>query len=88
MITASIANNKSKIALSISTGYIFLRPEEIISIHSDGSSTTANLLGLKQIKIHSLLKQIENDLPSCFFRSHKSHIINFNYINDSEVIML
>ncbi|MBI9064806.1 MAG: LytTR family transcriptional regulator [Marinilabiliaceae bacterium] len=80
MVTASIVNNRSKIALSISTGYIFLRPEEIISIQSDGSTTTANIVGTKQIKINSLLKHIEHDLPSCFFRSHKSHIINLNYM--------
>jgi len=80
MIPASIANNSSKIPLSINTGYIFLRSDEIISIQSDGSTTTANILGSKQIRINSLLKHIESNLPSCFFRSHKSHIINLNYI--------
>jgi len=80
MVTASIVNSKSKIALSISTGYIFLRPEEIISIQSDGSTTTANILGSQHVKINSLLKHIEHDLPSCFLRSHKSHIINLNYM--------
>lgn len=85
MTTVSIASNSTKIPLSINTGYVFLRPEEIISIQSDGSATTANIIGAKQIKINSLLKHIEGDLPACFFRSHKSHIINLNYMYEYNI---
>ncbi len=85
MTKTSSSTSRSKIPLSISTGYIFLRPEEIISIQSDGSATTAKILGSKQIKINNLLKQIEEGLPSYFFRSHKSHIINLNYMYEYNV---
>lgn len=85
MKTTSVATSKLKIALSVPTGYVFLRPEEIISIQSDGNTTTANILGSRQIRLKSLLKQVEHDLPACFFRSHKSHIINLNYMYEYNI---
>lgn len=85
MITQSITNSSPKIPLSINTGYIFVRADEIISIQSDGNCTTAHLLDMKQIKINTLLKHIEEELPSGFFRSHKSHIINMNYVSEYNI---
>lgn len=70
-----------KIALPTAEGFIFVRQQEIVRCEANGNYTQVHLKTGKSILITRTLKHYEQLLDSTkFFRSHKSHLINLNYI--------
>ena len=73
---------REKIALPSSDGLIFVNFANIIRCESDSSYTLFVLSTGKKIMVTRTMKEYENLLPeSNFFRVHKSHIVNLDYIS-------
>lgn len=82
-----------KIAIPSSEGYTFIDVKEIISLEADGKYTRITAAGgissLSTKNIGEFEEMLDADI---FFRTHKSWIINLNYVKkflkgDSRVIM-
>jgi len=72
---------REKIALPASNGLLFVRIPDIVRCESDSSYTTFVLASGKKILVTRTMKEYESLLPpDVFFRAHKSHIINLNYV--------
>ncbi len=81
MLLLQDKNKREKIALPTSDGLLFIRIAEILRCESDGSYTRFVLLSGKSILVTRTMKEFEMMLPeSDFFRIHKSHLINTNFI--------
>lgn len=75
------SNKRDKIALPTADGLIFVKISDIMRCESDGSYTRFLLINDKILFVSRSLKEFEELLPSSsFFRTHKSHLINTNYI--------
>lgn len=71
----------NKISIPSSTGIEFITISDIVRIEADGSYVTVHLIGKKQLMFSKNLKAIEELLyKNSFFRAHKSHLINVDYI--------
>lgn len=69
--------NTKKITINTDGKLIFLEPEEILFIASDGNYSTINTTDNKKIVVTKKLKEINALLPKeLFFRVHNSYIIN------------
>jgi two-component system LytT family response regulator len=69
------------IELSVRSGIIFVRPEEIIHLEASGSYTTFYLENSVRHVVSKSLKEYEPLLSSnVFFRCHNSHIINLKKV--------
>lgn len=73
----TMGNNNTKIAISTSEGLVFKKVKDILYLESDGAYThfimkdEENIMTSYNIKIYeAILSQ------HCFFRAHRSHIIN------------
>ncbi|MEI6348180.1 MAG: LytTR family DNA-binding domain-containing protein [Bacteroidota bacterium] len=80
-------NNESdkynKIALPTSTGYRFEKLNNIMYCVADENYTNVYMIKKEKFLVTKTLKNMEEILPSAnFFRIHKSHIVNLNYIKD------
>lgn len=73
-------SNKRKIAISGLNEIIYVDMGNIIRLESDAGYTNIFLAGDKKITSPKLLKDYENILNSSFFRTHKSFIINLDYV--------
>ncbi|HMJ47108.1 MAG TPA: LytTR family DNA-binding domain-containing protein [Ferruginibacter sp.] len=72
----------NKIAISTVEGILFIPVKEIIRVESINNYSRLYLLGGKNIVASKTLKIIEEMLaPYRFFRPHKSHLINLEYIS-------
>lgn len=71
-----------KLALPVSDGLLFVNTDDIIYLKADGAYTHLILKNDKKLVISKNLKEFEMmlDRHSCFFRSHRSFIININQI--------
>ena len=70
-----------KIALPSMEGLVFLRVEDIIHLEADGNYTTFYSTKEKAVTVTRPIKEYEGLLPAhLFFRCHKSHIVNLNFI--------
>lgn len=71
-----------KIALSMSNGLTFVEIADIILLEADGAYTTFYLKDGQKIVVSKKLKFYEDILSnrSFFFRTHRSYVINVNYI--------
>jgi two-component system, LytTR family, response regulator len=58
----------------------FVRVKDIIRCESDVNYTTFYLCDGKSIMVSKTMGEFERLLPSCFFRAHRSHLINLNYV--------
>jgi two-component system, LytTR family, response regulator len=72
---------REKIALPTTDGLIFVKITDVLRCESDGSYTRFVLHSGKMHMVSRTLKEFEELLPATvFFRAHKSHLINTNYI--------
>lgn len=85
--------SEKKIIINADGKLIFLKPEEIICIESDGNYSSIYTMDGKKIVVTKKLKEVNNLLPQdMFFRIHNSYIINLNkvieyYKTDGYVIL-
>lgn len=79
-------NNKlkhKKIAINTDGKLVFLDPEEIIYVESDGNYSTLFLSDKRKIVVTKKLKEVNEILPEdFFFRIHNSFIINLYKIKE------
>lgn len=75
-------NRVKKIALPVSDGLLFVNIDEIIHLDADGAYTNVWIKGHPTIMVSKNLKYFEDLLVKepGFFRPHRSHIINLNYL--------
>ena len=73
-------SDKRRIAISALNEIIYVELGNIIRLESDSNYTNIFLVGNKKITSSKLLKDYENILSTNFFRSHKSFIVNLDYI--------
>lgn len=69
-----------KIAFITATGLSFINEEDIVCFKADGKYTQITTNQKQTYTSSKSLGEIESTLSSCFFRSHKSSIINLNYV--------
>lgn len=70
-----------KMAIPTLEGFVFAEISEIIRCESDGNYTHIILKNSEKITASKTLKYFEDVLPTRnFFRIHKSHLINLNYV--------
>lgn len=74
--------NFNKIALPVSEGLLFVNVAEIVYLEADGAYTEVWLSNGTRIVVSKKLKFFEDVLDSKpnFFRSHRSYIVNINFI--------
>ncbi|MEN0006481.1 MAG: LytTR family DNA-binding domain-containing protein [Bacteroidota bacterium] len=71
----------NKIALPTSEGFTFVRQQDIVRCEANGNYTQVYLKNAASIFITRTLKHYECLLDSAhFFRAHKSHLVNLNYV--------
>jgi len=81
LLKSNINGKVQKIAVPTSDGVKFLKIDEIIHCKSDGCYTVFYLEGIKELTVTRTLKEYADILPEdVFYRIHKSHLINVNYI--------
>lgn len=81
LLKVSMQGNMQKIAVPTSDGVKFLKIDNIIHCKSDGSYTLFHLLSEKPLLVTRTLKEYAEILPDqIFFRIHKSHLVNINYV--------
>jgi two-component system LytT family response regulator len=72
-----------KIIINTDGKLIFLEPEEIIFIVSDGNYSTIYTTENKKIVVSKKLKEINALLPkNLFFRVHNSYVINLKKVKE------
>jgi len=72
----------NKIAIATMEGILFVPVKEIIRVESLNNYSKLYLIGGKNIVASKTLKHLEEMLtPYRFFRPHKSHLINLEYIS-------
>ncbi|MBN8697230.1 MAG: response regulator transcription factor [Bacteroidetes bacterium] len=83
-----------KIALPMADGLLFIEVKDIILLEADGAYTNVFLKNGSKILVSKKLKFFEDILSNRpqFFRPHRSHLININYIKkyikgDNQIIM-
>ncbi|GHC43254.1 LytR/AlgR family response regulator transcription factor [Ulvibacter litoralis] len=70
-----------KMAIPTLDGFVFVAISEIIRCESDGNYTHITLKNGEHLTASKTLKHFEDVLPTLnFFRIHKSHLINLNYV--------
>lgn len=82
-----------KIIINTDGKLLFLLPDEILYVESDGNYSTFNLSNNQKIVITKKLKEVDSLLPETeFFRIHNSYIINLNkikaYIKNEAYVIL
>lgn len=72
----------NKIALPMSDGLLFIETSEIVYLEADGAYTEVWLKNGSKIVVSKKIKFFEEVLEkrSNFFRSHRSYIVNINFI--------
>ncbi len=72
----------SKIALPVSDGLLFVEVADIVMLEADGAYTHVFLADGSKLMVSKKLKFFEDLLTKRknFFRIHRSHLINLNYI--------
>lgn len=75
-------NRRDKLALPTSDGLLFVKISEILRCESDSSYTHFKMADGRNILVTRTMKEYESLLPDAvFFRAHKSHLVNINYIS-------
>jgi two-component system LytT family response regulator len=88
------ANHFNKIVLPTDFGFELVKPSHILYCEADGNYTKVNLLDGKVMLVAKTLKYIEELLANdIFIRTHKSYVVNINYVsrfdksNDLHVVL-
>ncbi|NLL27503.1 MAG: response regulator [Bacteroidales bacterium] len=77
----NISNESKKIALHTFEGIHVVQMADIIRCQSDDCYTNIFLNDGKQVMVSKTLKEIEESLSAnMFIRTHKSHLVNMDYI--------
>lgn len=72
-----------KLILPSTNGFNIIIIDDIIRLEADSSYTKVFCTGAKNVLVSRTLKEFEELLPrDIFFRVHKSHLINMEYIKD------
>ena len=80
---SEIVPESDKLVIPAIHGFNVFRYDDIIRIEADGCYTNVIIKDGKSRMISRTLKDFEDTLPKeQFFRIHKSHLINLNYIKD------
>ena len=81
-LKAAISQRKiEKIALTTLDGFTFTNIDEIVRCEAEGNYTSVFLSDGSSLLITKTLKHYEETLVNYpFFRTHKSHLINLNYV--------
>ena len=75
--------NHKKITINTDGKLVFLDPDDIIYVESDGNYSTLFIENEKNILLTKKLKEVSELLPNdSFFRIHNSYIINLNKIKE------
>lgn len=75
--------DKKKITINTDGKIIFIDPDDILFVESDGNYSTLIMLDGHRIVVTKKLKEVNSILPShFFFRIHNSYIINLNRIKE------
>ncbi len=75
--------NTKKITINTDGKLIFLEPEEIIFIASDGNYSTIHTSENKKLVVTKKIKEINSLLPQdLFFRIHNSYVINLKKVKE------
>lgn len=75
--------NNKKITINTDGKLIFLEPEEIVFIESDGNYSSIHTTNNKKIVVTKKLKEVNTLLPEeVFFRIHNSYIINLKKVKE------
>jgi two-component system LytT family response regulator len=83
LLAATRSNSTGKIPLSVKDGHILVSPSEIIRCDADSNYSKVYLTDSRIITVAKTLKYFEENLPpSKFFRVHKSHLINIDFIEE------
>jgi two-component system LytT family response regulator len=83
LLASTRSNTNSKIPLSVKDGHILVSANEIIRCDADSNYTKVFLTDSRTITVAKTLKYFEENLPpSKFFRVHKSHLINIDFIEE------
>ncbi len=76
-------HESDKIAVPSSHGFDLIAIDDLIRLEADGCYTTIIVTDGKNKTVSRTLKEYEDTLPKgCFFRAHKSHLINLKYVKD------
>ena len=76
-----ISSTYPNVALSTTTGLVFVKKSDILYCLAENAYTTIYLLGGKKITISKNLKKVEQALQhDTFFRIHDSHLINLQHL--------
>jgi two-component system LytT family response regulator len=73
-------NQFEKLAIATTEGVFYFDVANIIRCQAEGSYTRVFVEGKKSIIASKSIKEYENLLPQYFFRVHKSHLINSNFV--------
>ncbi|CAM1341615.1 LytR/AlgR family response regulator transcription factor [Tenacibaculum amylolyticum] len=74
---------EKKIIINADGKLIFLKPQEIVCVESDGNYSSIHTNEGKKIVVTKKLKEVNSLLPeSQFFRIHNSYIINLNKVKE------
>ena len=74
---------QDKLVVPDSHGFNIINLDEIIRIEADGSYSKIHLIDGKSRIVTKTLKDFEDSLPeTSFFRVHKSHIVNLQYVKE------
>ena len=77
------SKNNNKITLNTNGKLIFLKPEDVLFIESDGNYSTFFLTNNQKLVVTKKLKDVNNLLPENeFFRIHNSFIVNLSKIKE------
>ncbi|HLV13544.1 MAG TPA: LytTR family DNA-binding domain-containing protein [Xanthomarina sp.] len=83
LLNFNATQKQQKIIVNTEGKMIFLNPEEIMYVESDGNYCTFHLVNNHKIVVSKKMKDIDTVLPeNCFFRIHNSFVINLNKIKE------
>jgi two-component system LytT family response regulator len=75
--------SEKKVIINADGKLIFLKPEEIVCVESDGNYSSIHTTDAKKIVVTKKLKEVNSLLPEdMFFRIHNSYIINLNKVKE------
>ncbi|MCC6723709.1 MAG: response regulator transcription factor, partial [Saprospiraceae bacterium] len=81
LTTQASTRQLSKLALPSQDGLLFVRLDQIVRLEADGNYTTLFTIDKERYIVAQPLCDFEELLPeSSFFRTHQSHVINFDFI--------
>lgn len=72
--------SEQRIMLYTADSLHFVKVKDIVRCESDINYTTFHLNNRKTIVVSKTMGEFERILPPCFFRIHRSHLINLSYV--------